>query len=277
METFYKVQKIINGGTNIPIRQDINEDFPLRGFVACTSCGRAMTSCWSHGSHKKYAYYWCNNRNCGLYRSSHSAIKMHGAFEALLRAVRPTDGLFDLAYDIFKHIWDQRSQQVSAAKQKLRAEIKKIDKQITQLLDRIIDTQSATVINAYEKRIADLEKQKLVVGEKLAFPAKVQRPFSEMFERSCEFLSNPLKIWDSGRLEDRQTVLKLLFQEPLAYAKNEGFRTPKLSLPFSMLGAFQEVKKEMVPPERLELSLSKEPDFESGASTNSATGAHIVI
>ena len=29
----------------------------------------------------------------------------------------------------------------------------------------------------------------------------------------------------------------------------------------------------MVPPARLELALPKEPDFESGASTNSATGA----
>ena len=33
------------------------------------------------------------------------------------------------------------------------------------------------------------------------------------------------------------------------------------------------MKRDMVPPERIELSLPKEPDFESGASTNSATEA----
>ncbi len=32
-------------------------------------------------------------------------------------------------------------------------------------------------------------------------------------------------------------------------------------------------KRKMVPPARLELALPKEPDFESGASTNSTTGA----
>ena len=32
-------------------------------------------------------------------------------------------------------------------------------------------------------------------------------------------------------------------------------------------------KNLMVPPARLELALPKKPDFESGASTNSATGA----
>ncbi len=31
----------------------------------------------------------------------------------------------------------------------------------------------------------------------------------------------------------------------------------------------------VVPPARLELALPKEPDFESGASTNSTTGAYI--
>ena|GEM_PF-5942190 len=31
--------------------------------------------------------------------------------------------------------------------------------------------------------------------------------------------------------------------------------------------------REVVPPARLELALPKEPDFESGASTNSTTGA----
>ncbi len=31
----------------------------------------------------------------------------------------------------------------------------------------------------------------------------------------------------------------------------------------------------MVPPGRLELPLPKKPDFESGASTNSATGAYL--
>ena len=37
------------------------------------------------------------------------------------------------------------------------------------------------------------------------------------------------------------------------------------------------MRKKVVPPARLELALPKKPDFESGASTNSATGATEVI
>ena len=36
-------------------------------------------------------------------------------------------------------------------------------------------------------------------------------------------------------------------------------------------------KKKMVPRARIELALPKEPDFESGASTNSTTGAYIRV
>ena len=51
------------------------------------------------------------------------------------------------------------------------------------------------------------------------------------------------------------------------------YRTPELSLPFRMLGGFLNLGEIMVRAGRLELPLSKEPDFESGASTNSATPA----
>lgn len=48
-ETFQKIQQRLNGQAKAPVREDINEDFPLRGFVACVSCGTPMTSCWSRG------------------------------------------------------------------------------------------------------------------------------------------------------------------------------------------------------------------------------------
>ena len=56
-ETYKKIQTRLNGQAKAPVRKDINEDFPLRGFVACASCGTPMTSCWSKGNGGQYAYY----------------------------------------------------------------------------------------------------------------------------------------------------------------------------------------------------------------------------
>ena len=88
-----------------------------------------------------------------------------------------------------------------------------------------------------------------------------------------EFLGNPHKLWMSDKLEDRRLVLRLVFSEKLPYQRNEGFRTAQTALPLTVLQQIKGGEYEMVPPAGLEPALPKEPDFESGASTNSTTGA----
>ncbi len=74
-----------------------------------------------------------------------------------------------------------------------------------------------------------------------------------MFERALLFLSNPQKIWDKGSFVERRTVLKLTFLDNLAYTRNEGFRTPKTSIPFKVLDDISTHKSNMVRSRRLEL------------------------
>jgi len=45
-----------------PVRRDVSEDFPLRGFVTCGHCGEPFTSCWSKGRSAAYPYYLCDTR-----------------------------------------------------------------------------------------------------------------------------------------------------------------------------------------------------------------------
>ena len=46
-ETFDKIQQRLADGARAPARKDINEDFPLRGFVSCGDCGKPFTAAWS--------------------------------------------------------------------------------------------------------------------------------------------------------------------------------------------------------------------------------------
>ena len=56
------------------------------------------------------------------------------------------------------------------------------------------------------------------------------------------FLANPWKIWDSGSLSLKRTVLRLAFVERISYARNSGLRTPNMALPFKVLGGSEEGK-----------------------------------
>ena len=132
--------------------------------------------------------------------------------------------------------WDKRLAQMQEIKKALRRDILKLDREIESFLDRIADTDSNTAVAAYERRITKLEKDKLLKTEKLENGTHPQRSFEEMFELALTFLSNPWKLWASGRLEDKRTVLKLAFDERLSYCRNEGLRTPKTTLPFKVLG-----------------------------------------
>lgn len=57
LEAFQQIQERRNGVAKAPARKDLNEDFPLRGFVTCSCCGQPFTGCWVQGRSAKYAYY----------------------------------------------------------------------------------------------------------------------------------------------------------------------------------------------------------------------------
>ncbi len=123
------------------------------------------------------------------------------------------------------------------------------------LLDRIVDSSSDSVIKAYEDRITTLEKEKLVMAEKMQKQHKPQRSFDEMFELAIAFLGNPQKLWHSERLEDKRTALKLTFEDRLVYQRNRGFRTPKTSIVFKVLQDICGSKKLLAETEGFEPSM----------------------
>ena len=89
LETFQKIQEKLNGKPQVACRADINEDFPLRGYVVCGTCGHPMTANWSKGRTKTYPYYVCRHRGCEKFGKSVARGKVEGAFESMLRTLQP--------------------------------------------------------------------------------------------------------------------------------------------------------------------------------------------
>ena len=237
--THQKILERLNGKAKAPARTDINADFPLRGFILCGDCERPMTACWATSKNgKKHPYYMCANRDCVSNRKSVRRDELEGAFEALLRSLQPTKKLFGVTRRMFEKLWDTRLKQADQIKTRYQVQIKEVDDQIQSVVDRIISGGNPTVISAFEQRIAKLEAEKMVLMEKASQAPEPKRGFDELFEHACTFLSNPWKLWESPRLEDKRLVLKLAFSERLAYHRNQGLRTPQLSEPFRFLGNF---------------------------------------
>lgn len=256
LETYQRIQDRLKGGARVPARADINADFPLRGFVLCGDCNKPLTACWSKSSTgKRHPYYLCHNRACESHRKSIKRDVVETAFEALLCKLQPTATLVKVVQAMFKKAWEVRLQQSQVIIKSLESKTSEIERQIEQLVDRIVDTTSPSTIAAYERRIEKLEREKLIAVEKLRSDTGPKRTYEEMFELALAFLATPWKLWASDRLEDKRTVLKLAFSERLAYDRKTGLRTPQVSEPFRFLGNFDQ-KCEMVHPARFERTTS---------------------
>ena len=149
--------------------------------------------------------------------------------------MQPARELITFARGMFRDIWLQLTAQGEARREALKRDIQQTEQKIETLLERIVEANNQSVIEAYEKKIAQLGRKKLALCEKLESAGAPAHTFEEMFELSMRFLANPHKLWRSGRLEHRQTVIKLAFAEPPRYCRENGFSNPEKSMPFKLL------------------------------------------
>ena len=77
--------------------------------------------------------------------------------------------------------------------------------------------------------------------------------FDDTLRTALAFLANPWSLWASGNLEARRAVLKLAFRGRLEYVRNEGLRTPNLTLPLKVLAGISGEDIELARPKRFEL------------------------
>ena len=251
-ETFQRIQNRLLGRAYVPARKDLNHDFPLRNAVGC-ECGNALTAGWSKSQTGKYhPYYLCQNRKCEYKGKSIRRDVLEGEFETLLKNLTPSSSLIVTADKMFRALWDHQGRSQQGRKKQLEQEGRKLDKTIEQALDCIVEAESSTVMKAFEKRIEALQRDKIVIEEKMAICGQSVKPYDGMYRTALKYLENPLKVWSEGGYVEKRTVIKLTITVRLIYDRKQGYRTPNLSLPFKDLNDFIMPKNKMVPSRGIE-------------------------
>ena len=235
LEMFEKIQQRRSGKPKAAARKNLNEDFPLRGFVLCDDCQKPLTARWSKGRLNKYPYYLCQTKTCESYGKSIPRDKLEGEVGDIIKSLQPNQTLFGLVKKMFEQAWNQRLVQAEDALKSARRQIKALEKKTEYLLARIVETTNPSVINAYEGKIADLELNRLRLEEQMANRALPTGTFEEKLEPALLFLANAWKLWETGQITVQRAVLRLAFTERLAYHQRGGARTPKTSLVFKAL------------------------------------------
>jgi site-specific DNA recombinase len=271
-EDHLKILERLKTRSHAAIRKDLNRDFPLRGFVVCGDCCTPLTACWSKGRTGYYAYYLCPKKGCASYGKSVARDKLEGEFRAFISTLAPNPALFQLVSAMFKDAWGQRSQQTQLRRKSLEVERNRLSRSIDQLIDKIGDLSTPSVIGALEKRIGILESEKLVIEEKMAARDEPSRSFDATLRTALQVVENPAKLWDSDHFEHKRLLLRMIFMRPMKWARNSGFRTADLALPFKVLGDFSGAKKWLVEGTGFEpVYAVKRADLQSAGFNHSPT------
>jgi site-specific DNA recombinase len=131
---FASVQKIISGRSPRPRHQKERPEFPLRGFVRCSQCGRLMTGSFSRGRSQRYPYYRCYKRGCVGPQESLPVGDVHLEFEAFLKTITITPTLRRVLPEALAAEAQRRTDQIQKQGTHIEREIQKIDQQIRELI-----------------------------------------------------------------------------------------------------------------------------------------------
>ena len=254
-QTFERIQERLAQKARVANRKDLDEDFILRGFVTCGSCNKPMTSCWSRSSNQsKYAYYLCQQKGCEVKGKSVRREIIEEEFDALMRTTKPQHEVFEMASDMLRALWDERRENHKQNKKATKQEYAAIDNKIAKLVERIVNTESYSLISAYENSIRELEKSKVRLEEQSRKCSETLPEFDKTFRTAMEFLSNPYKTWVSGTTIERRAALRMVFTEELSYTLKQGFRTPSIAEPLRLCGTLATGNEKMVPTAGVELA-----------------------
>ncbi|MEP3296064.1 MAG: zinc ribbon domain-containing protein, partial [Pseudoruegeria sp.] len=133
----------------------------MRGFVTCGDCGVPLRSFWSTGRSKTYAYYLCQAKDCVSYGKSIPRDRIEDEVGQLIKDVEPSPGLVSIAKAMFLKAWAARETQAQETLHSAAKQVADIEKQIETVLGRIMSTNTESVIGAYEKKLSNLEAEKV--------------------------------------------------------------------------------------------------------------------
>ncbi len=233
-ETFQKIQDKLAEKQKMRARNNIRDDFPLRGFVCCEKCGNPFTASWSKGRKLHYPFYRCKTVGCEFQHKGIRAEKMHAEFEALLKKLKPRPNILKVVRAELLDQWNTRMLDVESVRKERKRKLDAIDKEIAGYLEAIKGCSNPTVIKKIEESIEALEAKRMRLGEKIEIKNRKNYDFESALNRVLEFLQYPFAMWQQGDLAQKRLVLRLVFEKELTYDKETAFGTASFSLPINI-------------------------------------------
>ena len=240
-DLFYEVKRVIEGKKKFTAKiTKVRDEFPMRGFLICSYCGRNLTASCSQGRNDKYYYYHCQT-SC---KERIPVNEMHHSFEAWLNKIslKPEIAALHLAVmeDVFKVNEKDRAAEIVRLENGIKKNLEMLDKATKKLINDDIDKiDFQRIKDNIQNETADLKSKVLELKE-------TESGFIEYIRFGLKLLENLPYYYNNTTLEGKQQMLGSIFPEKLIFSDNT-YRTAQPSEIMELLcninGAFKQSKK----------------------------------
>ncbi len=217
-ELFQRVQDTLNGrrGARPTRHHKINAEFPLRGFLLCSKCGRPLTAGFPKG---KYPTMWCWVTGCRGVTARRE--KLESDFVNLLHTMQPTVELVANLPKLAAGLWQARTERIALER---KTQVQRLNDQST-LNSRAVAARVRGDISAedFAALKADITKTTTDIQEQIkAFDSETSTLETMMVEAKTSVLDLP-KHWTASDTAQKQELQRALFPDGLMVSKEKGY------------------------------------------------------
>jgi site-specific DNA recombinase len=219
-ELFDRAQQNMNGRSKRQKHVKHHEDWPLRRFVLCGSCGKPLTSGWVKNSKAQpYGFYFCAQKGCRAVSARKEDIEQD--WLNLLAMMQPTmEGVNQVA-EAAAASWQHRRVRAEEEQRQLNTRLIEqhaLNKQTIEarVKGKISDEDFATMKAAIAAEVAAIEQGlKRLEDERTGM--------QELIKNTEVRLSNLAKWWQEANLQDRVELQFSLWPDGLSWSHESMF------------------------------------------------------
>lgn len=220
---FEEVQDVLAGRRRVTkARSTKNEQFPLRGFLLCKSCGRPVTGSGVNGNGGKYYYYNCQTAT--VCKEPYKAAEAHEAFLALLRSISAKKEVLELYAAIMKDYFKKNGIDKNRQIKELQLQLDKLKQRVKNAQVLMLDAELSSaeygeIRTSLTTEIDTIERRKVAL-------LTTEDDYQQYIDKGMPLLQNIDKHWLAADLTGKHRIIGSIFPEKLIFEKNK-YRTTK--------------------------------------------------
>jgi site-specific DNA recombinase len=231
-DLFLNVQKVLDGRKIIPRPKIVSTDMlPLRGFLACSRCGRFMTGSASRGRHQAYYHYYHCRSKYGCPNRRRAEV-VNTWFTDMLQKTDSKKAFRPLIKEVLRDTFKSQTTAMQYQKPQLAQQIGGLRARMLKAMDLLL----AESIDAaeYQQIKGELSGKLAALEAKYQAMPDIQDSITKLLNRFNHRLLNLNDVYQYADTADKRKLV-ILLSEGRIVLKDAGLNIQQLSRPFQLV------------------------------------------